>query len=623
MVRRASVRAENEGVSRSSALKPVVLDIDRNGRIDILRESLAEDIGFSLVFLHAPPGPVREELLQRFRGWSGKDGVPQLVEVHLAPGEWPHERLHDLGLDNVDRAMVVLTGIEQYAIGPKVSHALARFNFVRDLLPDWIPGTLIIIASDDAFLTLRESAPDTMTWRSFEWTINAIEELRNEFGPLPKAPEPVSPGGFVEIAEMSQLLQSVLKRPHGAYEEALVRLRLGRALVQAYRHDEGEAELTYAAQVFSRDGRIAKEAEAVFWLGDNAFRRSDYETATQHYLKALRLYEKVNDTLGEAHCIRKLGDVAFNCSDNETAQSRYEQAMLIYRQIKDPEGEANCVEGLGDVALRRCDYDRANRNYLDALALHEKAGNSHGAANCFQSLGELALQVSDHESAKARFEQALGLYEKTGDLLGKANCVYSLGNIAFARSDDEMARLKYDEALIQYKKIGEMLGEANCLWRLGWMALSQNPDQARVHFESAQSLYRTVGNVLGQANCIQGLGDLAYQNHEYTTARTLYRDALPLYAKMGDLRGEANCLKSLGDIAGATNEPNVAQSLFDRALKLYERFGDPYSIGWTHQRLAQLAPTPDLRAHHLDAARQAWKRIGREDLIAKNLDSLS
>ncbi len=604
-------------------MNSTVLDIDQNGRIDVFHDFLADGLGFSLALIHAPPGPVREELLRRLRAWAGRDGVPSLVEVHLTASEWPHERLQALGLENAEPTMVVLTGLDQYAVGDRVSPVLARLNLTRDLLPEWVPGPLVIIASDDTITSLWQSAPDLVTWRTFELNVQAVEQPERLLVVVSDPPKPVSAKGNAKIEELSQLLEGLLARTHGELEEARLRLRLGSALVDAYRYAEGEAELTYAAQVFSRDGRIAKEAEAVFWLGDNAFRRSDYETATQRYLEALPLYQQVKDTSGEAHCIRKLGDVAFNCSDNETAQSRYEQALSMYRQIKDPEGEANCIEGLGDIALRRCDYDRANMNYLEALALHEKASNNHGAANCVQSLGELALQVSDHESAKARFEQALDLYEKTGDLLGKANCVYSLGNIAFARSDDEIARLKYDEALIQYKKIGDMLGEANCLWRLGRMALSQDQDQARVHFESAQSLYRTVGNVLGQANCIQGLGDLAYQNHEYTTARTLYCDALPLYAKMGDLRGEANCLKSLGDIAGATNEPNVAQSLFDRALKLYERFGDPYSIGWTHQRLAQLAPTPDLRAHHLDAARQAWKRIGREDLIAKNLDSLS
>ena len=49
--------------------------------------------------------------------------------------------------------------------------------------------------------------------------------------------------------------------------------------------------------------------------------------------------------------------------------------------------------------------------------------------------------------------------------------------------------------------------------------------------------------------------------------------------------------------------------------QLYERIAEPFSIGWSHIRLARLVPTPAERNEHLEAAREAWKRIDRPDLI--------
>ena len=53
---------------------------------------------------------------------------------------------------------------------------------------------------------------------------------------------------------------------------------------------------------------------------------------------------------------------------------------------------------------------------------------------------------------------------------------------------------------------------------------------------------------------------------------------------------------------------------YETALAMYERIPEPYSIGWTHRRLARLA-ADDERRRHVDAAKEAWQSIGRSDLV--------
>jgi hypothetical protein len=50
---------------------------------------------------------------------------------------------------------------------------------------------------------------------------------------------------------------------------------------------------------------------------------------------------------------------------------------------------------------------------------------------------------------------------------------------------------------------------------------------------------------------------------------------------------------------------------------LYERIPEPYSIGQTHLRLARLSTDSTARMHHVQAARAAWERIDRPDLLTE------
>jgi len=49
---------------------------------------------------------------------------------------------------------------------------------------------------------------------------------------------------------------------------------------------------------------------------------------------------------------------------------------------------------------------------------------------------------------------------------------------------------------------------------------------------------------------------------------------------------------------------------------LFTQISEPYSIGFTHRRLARLASDTDERKSHVTGAIAAWEQIERDDLIA-------
>lgn len=85
--------------------------------------------------------------------------------------------------------------------------------------------------------------------------------------------------------------------------------------------------------------------------------------------------------------------------------------------------------------------------------------------------------------------------------------------------------------------------------------------------------------------------------------------------RVGEVLGEAHCIRCLGDIALARSEHEEARKRYDGALKLYTRVAEPYSMGMTHRKLARMANSPAERLQHILAARAAWARIKRDDLL--------
>lgn len=281
------------------------------------------------------------------------------------------------------------------------------------------------------------------------------------------------------------------------------------------------------------------------------------------------------DPVPSIHAARALSELEVTGLDTISLLKR---ARDVARQIGEKELEADCLHSLGRLALLRSDDDEAHEKFQEALPLYQCVSSLLGQANCIKGFGDIAKRHSDHATAREKLQEALTLYQRGDNVLGQANCLRGLGNIAIRQSDYDAACEKLQEALPLYQDLGDLLGQANCIHDLGYIALRRSEhDAALEKFQEALPLYQRGGNLLGQANCIQGAGDVAFRRSEHDVARELYQEA----------------------------------------LALFERIPDPYSIGWARVKLARIAPTLEEQRQHVEAARKAWTRIKRPDLLEK------
>ncbi|MEZ5816192.1 MAG: SIR2 family protein [Hyphomicrobiaceae bacterium] len=279
---------------------------------------------------------------------------------------------------------------------------------------------------------------------------------------------------------------------------------------------------------------------------------------------------------------------------------------------------ASAACGLAEYA---CFTGRASTDSLkNAEASLFERGHLAEAARCTQSLGEIALRRSHHNYATECYHRARAHYLQIGDVRGQANCTRSLGDIALERGDHNEARRFYEAARTLSANCEWTLGEANSIRCLGDLELdAENFTVAADLFEQAQILYKKIEDLLGEANCIFRLGEIALEARNDHVARSHLTTALPLFEKVGSIRGQANCYLGLGELALRQVDSECARQLYQKALTLNLGIPEFYSIGLTNLRLSIVAPDEATRARHRAAAEEAWRSIGRQDLIDKYL----
>jgi tetratricopeptide (TPR) repeat protein len=311
-----------------------------------------------------------------------------------------------------------------------------------------------------------------------------LDEIEEELGDLRRSM------GRLEAAEESYA--SALE--HVAPADASTRIRLltarGSTAIRLNRVEVARMSAREALELARASHDLKGEGLAYRILSLIAFKAGDYREALEDSMQALDFFSRshANEEFSET-CV----DIALTFTQlgpelAEEAARWYLRAIELFEQVNDPYGRVRAYAHLAVVA-GRADPVQGREYIARATALAEEIHWTHWIARTLFLGIEFRLALGEREEAERDHQRATRLIERSPDPQGAVLGQLSRGMIAERRGFWEEAEEAYRNAAGQAKELGEIgrLAEAE-LRRARLLFKTHDLEGARDAYQEAEAL---------------------------------------------------------------------------------------------------------------------------------------
>jgi signal transduction histidine kinase len=180
-------------------------------------------------------------------------------------------------------------------------------------------------------------------------------------------------------------------------------------------------------------------------LGNVVLSKGDYDKATEYFIKALKIREQINDTAGIASSVNNLGMIFYKQRNFKEAIVYYQRALELNQQQNNLSKEGFILLNLGNIYDEMGVLDSSVYYYQKAIIVAEEFGDARLMAMSYGNMGVTQQNLSHYDLAKSYINKALKIRLESEDLEGQAILYNNLGGI-FNKT------LQLDSAIIFFKK---------------------------------------------------------------------------------------------------------------------------------------------------------------------------
>ncbi|WP_007023132.1 AfsR/SARP family transcriptional regulator [Saccharomonospora iraqiensis] len=277
------------------------------------------------------------------------------------------------------------------------------------------------------------------------------------------------------------------------------------------RFDDATAALETAAASAHAAGEPLAHAASRNDLGHLALMRDDPDTASDHFLHALRIAREVGDPVGICTTTLNIARWQRHIGEPDNALALLHRCALLAAEAGDDDRSAVTEHRFGEVHTDKGHHSKAEHHFHRSLAIRERIGDRSGQVETLTGLAALARQQGDRHGAQRYGGRALELLDPVHDI--------TVGMWAYA----VMAEIELDEGHLS---------------------------PARQFAEEAHRRAATTGDELGEARILDLLGRAAHAQGEVAAARKAWSRAVSLLHARGRNTAARDIARRLADLPG-------------------------------------------------------------------------
>ena len=297
--------------------------------------------------------------------------------------------------------------------------------------------------------------------------------------------------------------------------------QLGRSLIDTAEHEQAK-EAFYTSLGLAREHHyLPEEANALFHLGSIFDDQKQFEDAQSLYLRALTIYEQINDRRGQCVLINNLGVTASNLNDTEMTLTYYEKALAIadeigYRRasfvISGNVANQKALKGLISEALTFMEQ---------SLTLTREMGYPRDEARLLNNIGFLYTELGQYDIGESYLRQAMNIRQQIGVRRSVGSSHLNLALLAIRRAQYAQAESICEQAVSLAQDIQDDNGVVQAMMFRGIAQLRQEKwreaeETFRQTMSETEKINQTEGGAVVESLC--GLAQIAWERGDRETA---------------------------------------------------------------------------------------------------------
>lgn len=212
--------------------------------------------------------------------------------------------------------------------------------------------------------------------------------------------------------------------------------------------------------------------------------KGNYPFAIEHYYKALRIFDKLDDKRGKANAYNNIGVINRIQLRYDLSEKNLNDALILFKEIDDKRGIALGLHNLGNLCWDKKEATEALNYYKKSLEIREEIKDLKAISDSKGSIGNVYYQLNDFKNAIIYYEGAIEISRKINDVYAIAGSSINLATCNFRLNQLSLAKKQFIEGI----EIAEKY-KIKILLKIGYKGLSRI-DSASNNYKAAYEHYK-------------------------------------------------------------------------------------------------------------------------------------